>query len=51
MQHSKNADDILYAIFQEWLTVDKDASWKKLVQCLKDVGLNSLATDIEQNLK
>ena len=42
--------DIVYDIFQKWLTSDATATWKKLVQCLRDVKLNTLAKDIEDCL-
>ena len=41
----------LFDIFQKWLTSDVTATWKKLVQCLRDVDLHPLAKDIEDSLQ
>lgn len=46
----KDPHDIVYTIFQKWLTSDATASWKKLVQCLEDVRLNALAKEIKDCL-
>ena len=46
----KNPYDIVYEIFRKWLTSDVTPTWKKLVQCLRDVELNILAKDIEDCL-
>ena len=46
----KDPSDIVYDIFQRWLSRDVTATWKKLVQCLKDTSLNTLAKDIEDCL-
>ena len=50
MRHRGDPYDIVYDIFQKWLTRDVTATWKKLVQCLRDVKLNTLAKDIEDHL-
>ena len=34
-------------IYKQWMQEDKDHSWKKLIQCFRDVQLNSLARDLE----
>ena len=36
-------------IYTQWMKEDVDYSWKKLTQCFRDCGLNSLASDIEQH--
>ena len=36
-------------IYTRWMEEDVDYSWKKLTQCFRDCGLNSLASDIEQH--
>ena len=36
-------------IYTKWIREDVDCSWKKLTQCFRDCGLNSLASDIEQH--
>ena len=33
-------------IYQQWMQEDEDHSWEKLIQCLRDVQLNSLARDL-----
>ena len=42
---AKNAIRLIYKI---WIRRDKDPSWKNLIQCFRDVGLDPLAGDIEQ---
>ena len=34
-------------IYVKWMEEDEDHSWKKLIKCLRDVQLNSLAGDLE----
>ena len=34
-------------IYKQWMQEDEDHSWKKLIQCFRDVQLNSLARDLE----
>ena len=34
-------------IYVKWMEEDEDHSWKKLIQCLRDVQLNCLARDLE----
>ena len=34
-------------IYEKWMQEDKDHSWKKLIQCFRDVELNFLARDLE----
>ena len=34
-------------IYVEWIQEDEDHSWEKLIQCLRDVQLNSLARELE----
>ena len=34
-------------VYEKWIQEDEDHSWRKLVQCFRDVQLNSLARDIE----
>ena len=35
------------SIYKQWVQEDEDHSWKKLIQCFRDVQLNSLARDLE----
>ena len=37
---------VVYEIFRQWLEEDVDATWSKLVQCLKDINLSPLAKKI-----
>ena len=50
-QMNKNADNINFSIFHEWLrgSGKTPVSWSTLIQVLKDSQLNVLANDIEQN--
>ena len=34
-------------IYEKWMEEYEDHSWKKLIKCLRDVQLNSLARDLE----
>ncbi|CAI7991595.1 hypothetical protein GBAR_LOCUS785, partial [Geodia barretti] len=34
-------------IYKQWIQEDEDHSWEKLIQCFRDVELNSLARDLE----
>ena len=36
-------------IYKRWIRTDEDHSWGKLIQCFKEVGLNSLAQDLEEH--
>ena len=36
-------------IYKKWIRTDKGHSWRKLIQCFKYVGLNSLAQDLEKH--
>ena len=40
------AVDMIYA---RWMEEDVNCSWRKLTQCFRDCGLNSLASDMEQH--
>ena len=51
MSHAYNVDDVVYGIFREWLEKDTDATWSKLVKCLKKASLDPLAQEIESCLK
>jgi hypothetical protein len=35
------------SIYRQWIQEDEDHSWEKLIQCFRDVQLNSLARDLE----
>ena len=43
-------DEITHNIFKKWINEDPDATWSKLIQCLKDANLHSLAKKIEDSL-
>ena len=43
-------DYVIYDIFQKWLAEDTVATWGKLVLCLQQAGLTSLAQDVERGL-
>ena len=38
-------------IYEKWMQEDEDHSWKKLIQCFRDVQLNSLARDLELHFR
>ena len=38
-------------IYRRWIRTDEGHSWRKLTQCFKDVGLNSLARDLEKHFE
>ena len=35
------------SIYKQWIQEDEDHSWEKLIQCFRDVQLNSLAGNLE----
>ena len=39
-------EDALHQVFCKWLQQDADQSWSKLLQCLQDCQLNTLAHNI-----
>ena len=51
MYNNSRMDSVVYDIFQKWLVEDSDATWGKLVQCLMQAGLISLAQDIDSCLE
>ena len=53
IQHKMNLEYIIYDIFQKWLGLDKEATWRKLVHSLRHASteLNTLAKDIEDCLQ
>ena len=48
----KNAEDINYRVFQEWLQGKgrQPVSWETLVSVLEDIGLNQLAKSIRDTV-
>ena len=52
IEKSKHHDtkDIVYEIFRQWIVEDADATWSKLVQCLKEASLSPLAQEINSCL-
>jgi hypothetical protein len=38
-------------IYVKWMEDDEDHSWEKLIQCFRDVQLNSLARDLELHFR
>ena len=50
VSHQGKPEKFIYDIFQNWINEDTSATWGKLVQCLKDINLHSLAFEIESCL-
>ena len=48
--NSTDVKDRCTAMFQLWLQRHPDASWRKLIQALKNLHLNTLAQQIELKL-
>lgn len=48
--HAYRVEDVVYDIFQTWIVEDADATWSKLVKCLKEANLLSLAQEIDSCL-
>ena len=44
-----NSFEAVRMIYERWIQENEDHSWKKLIQCLRKVRLNSLAGEIEQH--
>ena len=43
--------DTMFRIFSQWLREDPGHSWEKLINCLKQCGLNVLAEHLQNSLK
>ena len=44
-----NQVEAVCEIYRQWMQEDVDYSWTKLTQCLRQCGLNVLASQIEQH--
>ena len=44
-----NPVEAVRMIYERWIQENEDHSWKKLIQCFREVRLNSLAKEIEQH--
>ena len=42
-----NAVEAVRIIYEKWIEEDEDHTWKKLIQCFRDVQLNFLASKLE----
>ena len=42
-----NTEDAVRMIYEKWIQEDEDHTWEKLIQCFRDVQLNSLAKELE----
>ena len=49
-QHHGSVVDCCSSLFQLWLQKQPDASWRQLIEALKKISLNRLATEIERKL-
>ena len=49
-QHHGSVVDCCSSLFQLWLQKQPNASWRQLIEALKKISLNRLATDIERKL-
>ena len=43
-------NDVVYEIFRQWIKEDVDATWGKLVECLKNANLSPLAQKLSSCL-
>ena len=44
-----DAKKAIRLIYKRWIRTDEGHSWRKLTQCFRDVGLISLAQDLEKH--
>jgi len=49
--HPCDVDGCCKSMLDKWLKTQVHASWKQLIESLKAIGLNHLASQIEQKLK
>ena len=46
--HTEGVGTLKYRVFDAWLKDSPDASWTDLVEALRVIGNNSVASDIER---
>lgn len=46
----KTSYDAMRAVLQRWIVTGNDVSWKRLIGCLKDIGLNVLFDKLVKSL-
>lgn len=49
--HPNDVSECCSKMFKEWLQRTPNASWKQLVEALKEVNLTQLASELEKSLK
>jgi len=49
--HPHSVEDCCKSVFEKWLNTQEDASWEQLLEALKSVQLDYLASQIENKLK
>ena len=50
LEHRNDHYRIAETVFQRWLVEEPNVSWAELVRALRNIGLGSLAREIEKNL-
>ena len=50
INNPKNVEVCCKKMFEHWLAVDEGACWNKLINALKEIGQNTLAANVKQNI-
>jgi len=48
--HPHSVEDYCKRMFEKWLSTQKDASWNQLIEVINNIGLCSLASQLEKGL-
>ena len=48
--HPHSVEECCKTMFDKWLDNQKDASWSQLIKAINNVGLNSLASQLQEGL-
>ena len=51
MSNHYKPEAIMTEVFQEWIGTDSEHTWRRLVGCLNDCSLKTLARDVKEALK
>ena len=49
--HPHSVEGCCKNMFEKWLTTQVDPSWNQLIEALKSIGLNYIASQIEESLQ
>ena len=49
--HPHSVGECCKSMFEKWLETQEDASWKELLEVIKNIGLHSIADKLEKELQ